>query len=85
MESVGGYINGLCITDRRFMKKVTNKELQKDVVSMYNATKQTVDNLLFTLWKYIEWKGDKESFLKFCNDLNKGLSNDTTSDGQQDK
>ena len=52
---------------------------------MYNATKQTVDNLLFTLWKYIEWKGDKESFLKFCNDLNKGLSNDTTRDGKQDK
>ena len=74
MESVGGYINGLCIIDRRFMKKVTNKELQKDVVSMYNATKQTVDNLLFTLWKYIEWKGDKESFLKFCNDLNKGFN-----------
>ena len=42
------------------MKKVTNKELQKDVVSMYNATKQTVENMLFTLWKYIEWKGDKE-------------------------
>ena len=67
------------------MKKVTNKDLQKDVVAMYNATKQTVDNLLFTLWKYIEWKDDKEDFVKFCNDLNKGLSNDKTGDGTKNK
>lgn len=67
------------------MKKVTNKDLQKDVVAMYNATKQTVDNLLFTLWKYIEWKGDKEDFIKFCNDLNKGLNDDKTGDGKKDK
>lgn len=69
-------------------KKVTNKDLQKDVLALYNSTKTGLDSMLFTLWEYIKWKGDGEDFKKFCDEknkeasLNKEKSDDKTGDGR---
>ena len=69
------------------MKKVTNKEMQKDIVKLYDSTKLGLDSMLFTLWEYIKWKGDGDDFKKFCDLKNKeakekGESNDKTGDGK---
>ena len=69
------------------MKKVTNKDMQKDIVKLYNSTKLGLDSMLFTLWEYIKWKGDGDDFKKFCDLKNeeakeKGESNDKTGDGK---
>ena len=70
-------------------KKVTNKDLQKDVLALYNSTKTGLDSMLFTLWEYIKWKGDGEGFKKFCDDKNaqalEEKKDDSTGDGRQDK
>ena len=67
-------------------KKCTNKDLQKDVLALYNSTKAGLDSILFTLWEYIKWKGDGDDFKKFCDEKNKeAVSNDKTGDGRQDK
>ena len=68
--------------------KVTNKELQKDVVVLYEQTKSMYQSLLFTFWSYIEWKGDKDGFTKFCENHNKQtevISNDKGTNEGKDK
>lgn len=67
-------------------KKCTNKDLQKDMVKLYDTTKRGLDSMLFTLWEYVKWKGDGEEFKKFCDAMNKGVNpSDTKTDGKQDK
>tara|TARA_Y100000401_G_scaffold117582_1_gene127370 strand:+ start:1007 stop:1219 length:213 start_codon:yes stop_codon:yes gene_type:complete len=68
-------------------KKATNKELQNDIIKLYDSTKRGLDSLLFTLWEYIKWKGDGEDFKKFCDDMNnqaKESLDDKKADGGKD-
>ena len=62
------------------MKKVTNKDLQKDVLALYDSTKRGLDSMLFTLWEYIKWKGDGEDFKKFCDEKNAQATKENTDD-----
>ena len=65
-------------------KKPTNKEMQIDIITLYQQTKEMYQNLLYTIWSYIEWKGDKADFNKFCEEHNKrGPVNDKKTNGGQ--